>query len=119
MSFVSEADRIGKALAMVEGVKCVTRGWPSAMDEDTLPCIVVQKAGERGADSRDNREYLTEVEYYIRIFARKAGSVDAIAKAAQRELEDLGYERVFTWEAFDGDICRVDMRVRAYLDTDA
>jgi len=115
MSFITEADRIGQALTIVRGVKCVTRGWPTAMDSDTLPCIVVQKAGEKSADRRDDREYLTEVEYYIRVFSKSASEADRVAADALGVVEGLGYERVFGWEEFTQDVCRVDMRVRSYF----
>lgn len=114
MGFISESDQIAEVLTSIDGVKCITRGWPSVMDRETLPCIIVQKAGERGAGRRDDQEYLTEIEYYIRVFARVGAEADRVAAAAQACLLSLGYERVFGWEEFTEDICRVDMRVRAY-----
>ena len=111
---MTEADRIGGALAAISSIKCITRGWPAALDSQTLPCVVVQKAGERGVDVRDNREYITELEYYIRVFAATAPQADQVSAAVLQTMEALGYERVFAWEEFTQEVYRADMRLRRY-----
>lgn len=96
MDGIGEAGRVVQALGNVTGVAAVTRGWPKR--EAALPCVAVVLAGERRGESRDDAEYLTEIVFYIRIFARTAESVDALAPSIRQAMEDLGYERDFAWE---------------------
>ena len=94
-----ETGRVIQAISGLEGVAAVTQGWPKR--EAVLPCVAVVLAGERGAERRDDAEYLTEVIFYLRIFARTAEGTDALAPSIRRTMADLGYERDFAWEDAD------------------
>lgn len=66
--------RILSALEKVDGVT-VTSAWPR--EPPAVPVVLVTLAGERAADRRDDRWYLTELEYYVRVFGgqkRRAGA---------------------------------------------
>lgn len=99
MSTGQEIQRIIQALSGLEGVRTVTRGWPK--QEAALPCVAVQLAGERGVSRFDDAAYLTQVEYYVRCFARTYGELDALIQPIQGAMSVLGYERVFAWEESD------------------
>lgn len=64
--------RILSALEKVDGVT-VTSAWPR--EPPAVPVVLVTLAGERAADRRDDRWYLTELEYYVRVFAAKSGEL--------------------------------------------
>ena len=96
---MDEAERIGRAISGIAGVAAVTRGWPKR--EAVLPCVAVVLAGERCAERRDDAEYLTEVLFYLRVFARTAEAVDALAPSIRQAMANLGYERDFAWEDAD------------------
>lgn len=111
----NEADALRKALSQIEGVKSVTRGWPRSLASANLPCIAIQKAAETPADYRDDRERVTELEYYIRIFADQFAQVDAIAPAVYDKMEALGYQRTMTYDADDSRVRICHMRYRKYV----
>lgn len=90
-----EATRIADALRGIGGATVVTT-WPKA--PETSPVILLTLAGERGADRRDDREYLTEHEYYVRVFSAKAADMCRVCAAVHEIMHDLGYERTFRWE---------------------
>lgn len=98
MAFESEADRVVRALGAVEGLDGVWRSYPEEPGDMELPYIVVEKADERGIDFRDGKEYLTEIEFYVRVFAPSPSQADAIAHEARLCLEEIGYRRVQEWE---------------------
>lgn len=102
MSETNEATRIMDALGAIEGVARVTRGWPHQPAQDALPCIVVQKTGEKAVGWRDDLEYLTWREYTVRVFAAQAMQADALDAAVRRTMRALGYGRSFSWEESDG-----------------
>ncbi|MDD3336786.1 MAG: hypothetical protein PHI98_14950 [Eubacteriales bacterium] len=96
---MNETERVTQALASIPSIKTVTRGWPK--QDAALPCVAVTLAGERGAEFRDDSEYLTELEYYVRCFTRTAGETDAVGREIRACMESLGYLRVFAWESAD------------------
>ena len=102
MNGQNETERLLNALGALEGVRRVTRGWPSQPAEDALPTIVVQKTGESGVGWRDDLEYLTKLEYTVRVFAAQAAQADTLARGALQVMEELGYRRAFAWEESDG-----------------
>lgn len=106
---MEEIERIVEALSGLEGVRTVTRGWPK--QETALPCIAVQLASEQGSEYRDDSEYLTELEYYVRVFARTAAEVDGLIPRLRESMDELGYQRGFAWEDADE---RVHQRVERY-----
>lgn len=109
-----ETERLARGLAEVEGVRCVTRGWPEAFAADTLPCVALQLAGEQGSDFRDGQEYITQREYYVRVFARQTAALDTLAAKVKQRMEALGYARVFLWEDFSAEVKQTVMRYRGH-----
>lgn len=91
-------------------MKTVTRGWPK--ETDTLPCIAVALAGSATADRRDDARYLTEMEYYVRIFAATQGAADALAERVEVAMATLGYEQTFAWEDSSSEVRQLAMRYK-------
>ena len=91
-----ELDAIKDVLKALPGVRLVCTGWPQTFD--TLPCVLVQLAGEDGADRRDDGEYLTRLEWYVRVFSRKESEQCALCDLVEEAMEQLGYRRTFRWE---------------------
>lgn len=111
----NEAETLRTALSDVEGVKSVTRGWPKSFASKNLPCIAIQKASEVPADYADDDERLTEIEYYIRIFADKFEQADSIAPRVDETMERLGYRKTMTYDADDRAVRIIHMRYHKYL----
>lgn len=111
----NEAEQLKEALQQLHGVKSVTRGWPKALTEQTLPCIAISKAADTPMDFRDDRAYLAELEYYIRIFADRATQVDELAPLVDEEMTRQGYARTFAYDDDNADIRIQTMRYRKYV----
>lgn len=112
MALTNEAEQIATALGELDGVALVTRGWPT--DGTALPCIAVMLAGETGADSRDDAEYLTELEYYLHLFAPTAPACDTLAIAADGVMQGMGYRRTFANEQPEAAVAHL---IRRYTKT--
>ena len=106
---MTERERIKTALWNVAGVKLVTTDWPKQFN--TTPCIVLTMAGEQGADFRDDKEYLTEQEWYVRVFSAKEPELLKVADGAQAAMEELGYARNLRWEEPGDAIRQVAIRM--------
>lgn len=109
----NEAPAIVAALTLIPDVSKAHRGWPKSFEQ--IPCIAVAEAGNTPTDFRDDAEYLTELEYYIRVFAVKAEQIDAIASAVEDTMLGLGYTRSFSWEDDSADVRQKVMRYRKTL----
>lgn len=109
----NEAPQIVAALMEIPGVAAACRGWPK--DFETLPFIAVSEAGNAPADWRDDREYLTQVEYYVRVFAVRAEQIDAIASAVEDKMPGLGYARTFSWDDDSADIRQKVLRYQKMI----
>lgn len=112
MRLKDDTPRILEALRHVEGVT-VTTSWPGAPAGE--PTVLVTLAGDRGTDRRDDREYLTEMEYYVRVFAAKAAGMRRVCAAVHEAMEALGYERVFRWEESGDGFRQTALRYRTYV----
>lgn len=112
MEHRNQTEALAYALAETPEVRSVTRGWPQAFTQDTLPCIALALAGEQGIDYREDKEYLTETEYYVRVFAKGTAQMDRIARAVARTMEALGYVRALQWEDFSEDVKQTAFRYR-------
>lgn len=114
MTLKDDAPRILDALRQVEGIT-VTTAWPK--EEPTRPVVLLTLAGDTPADHRDDQEYLTELEYYVRVFAAKAADMRRICAAVQDAMEALGYRRTFRWEepGEDGGWRQTALRYNIYL----
>ena len=86
--------RILSALEKVDGVT-VTSAWPR--EPPAVPVVLVTLAGERAADRRDDRWYLTELEYYV----------DDAMRA-------LGYDLAFRWDEPGEGWRQAAMRYKTY-----
>jgi hypothetical protein len=92
----NEAEAIATALGEIPGIALVTRGWPT--DFARIPCLSVQLLTEIPADSRDDDEYLTELEYYIHIFCNTMKECDTFTPIVDAEMKSLGYTRTHAYE---------------------
>lgn len=108
----SEAETICARLRQVDGVARVTRGWPAGLER--LPCIAVSKAADTPVGFRDDRAYITRLEYYIRIFADSAAQTDALAGAVDAAMEELGYMRTLAYDSDEQDVRMAALRYMKY-----
>lgn len=113
MALHDDKTRIRAALVAIPGVKRVLPAWPE--DWQQIPTIVISEAGNMPADNRDDLEYVTELEYYIRVFAARASEIADIASAADDAMVGLGYERTISWEDDSAAVHQKVMRYRLYL----
>jgi len=104
--------RIIQALSEIPGVARVLPTWPD--DWAVLPCIVISEAANMPADWRDDRERITELEYYVRVFANRAAELSQIASAADDIMQSLGYARGMAWEDDGAQVRQKIMRYRIY-----
>ena len=109
----NEAPAIKERLLKLKGVKSVTRGWPRSFER--LPCIAIAKAADTPLEYADDREYLTELEYYIRIFTSRAEDADAMSAEVDAAMEEMGYIRTFAYDDDDSDVRMCAMRYRKYV----
>ena len=107
-----DAPRIQDALCQIDGLT-VTTAWPREPSQG--PVALVTLAGDSPADYRDGRRYLTELEYYVRVFAAKAAVMRAMCAAVNQAMEGLGYERTFRWEEPGEGWRQTAMRYKIYL----
>lgn len=109
----NEAPAIKERLAAIDGVKSVTRGWPKSFER--LPCIAIAKAADTPTEFADDREYLAELEYYIRIFTERVSDADALAQAVDDTMQEMGYTRTFSYDDDDSDVRMCALRYRKYV----
>lgn len=93
---------IKTALRGIDGVLLVATAWPKNFD--TLPCIIIQLASEQGVDNRDDHEYLTEIEWYVRVFSNREGISLHLASEVKTAMENLGYVRTFRHDEGAADV---------------
>ncbi len=87
---------IKTALEDIPGLSSISDSWPDA--ETVLPAIVVDLASEQGTDRREDKRYLTEIGYYVRIFASTPAQIHAMFEAVYPRMEALGYEITFKFD---------------------
>lgn len=109
MALSHEIEPLMAALRTVPGVQSVVRGWPKAKEK--LPCIAVNLASEVVLDYRDDRRYLMEVEFYLRLFTAQATQADALRDAIDDLMLSQGYELTM---AYDDDSEQIRMSVFRY-----
>lgn len=97
-----ELGRVKAALRSIQGALQVYTNWPKSFD--ALPCVLLTQAGESPADFRDDAEYLTEIEWYVRVFGSQETPHRAICKAVQETMTALGYQRTFRWDEGAADV---------------
>jgi len=86
----------------IEGVARVTEGWP--LDFKKLPCIAIEEASNIPARFADDAEYMTEIEYYIRVFTLKSEERRTMADAVDDIMTGQGYTRSFAYDSNEPDI---------------
>ena len=87
--------------------------WPD--DWAVLPTIAVSEAANIPADFRDDKERITELEYYIRVFANGSAERQRIASDADDVMTGLGYVRNFSNDDDGAGVRQKVMRYRIYL----
>lgn len=80
-----------------------------------MPCITVNEATNKPADYRDDSEHITELEYYIRVFATTSAEKQRIASAADDAMQELGYVRGMVWDDDGAEQKQKVMRYKTYL----
>ena len=113
MALIDEKPRIIRALSDIPGLARALPAWPD--DWAALPCIVVSEASNMPADHRDDRERITELEYYVRVFAKRAEQIAQVASAVDDIMQDLGYSRNMVWDDDSAEVRQKVMRYRIYL----
>lgn len=108
-------DDKARILAALEntGAAVVTDAWPREIP--SRPVVLVTLAGDTGIDRRDDRYYLRELEYYVRVFAAKSSALDAALRAVVAAMEDLGYELCFRWEEPGDGWRQTALRYKTYV----
>lgn len=109
MSMTDDAPRIAEALRKIDGIT-VTTAWPKEKPNKTV--VLVTLAGDRPVDWRDNKEYLTELEYYVRVFTAKADEMRRVCGMVHKNMEELGYEKSFRWEDEGQDMRQTTLRYK-------
>lgn len=110
--WADEQTRILTALACIDGIEATT-AWPR--EPPRVPVALATLAGETTTDRRDDRRYLTELEYYVRVFAAKSAEMRRVCSAVDEAMAALGYERTFRWEETGEGWRQTAMRYRIYL----
>ncbi len=108
MALIDDKPRILAALAAIPGLADALPAWPQ--DWARLPCITVSEASNRPADQRDDREYITKLEYYVRVFSARAEELARIADAADDVMLGLGYTRTMVYDDDNPDVRQKAMR---------
>ena len=109
----NESPAIRARLSAIEGVKNVTRGWPKSFER--LPCIAVTKASDTPMRFADDKEYVAELEYYVRIFTNRESEADRLAQEVETAMEELGYTRTFSYDDDDAEVRMAALRYRKYV----
>ncbi len=86
--------------------------WPE--DWAALPCAVVSEASNRPVARYDGKERLTEVSYYVRVFAERAAELAEISSAVDDAMLALGYLRQMAHEDDSAAIRQRVLRYRMY-----
>lgn len=95
---MEDVNSIIGALAAATAAQHITRGWPLADAADLVPLIALRLASESCTARYDDRAYLMETEYDLRVFAHNPAQADTVAEEARLCMQKLGYERVFAAE---------------------
>lgn len=104
--------RILEALRGIPDVTVATK-WP--VEVIGQPVLLVTLAGDKAVDYRDNRAYLCELEYYVRVFAARGEDMRNAASAAHEAMEALGYTKVFRWEESGEDAHQTVFRYKIWM----
>ena len=110
--WAEEQARILTALGRIEGIEATT-AWPR--EPPRKPVALVTLAGETTTDRRDDHRYLTELEYYVRVFAANSADMRRVCSAVDDAMSVLGYELTFRWEEPGEGWRQTAMRYRIYL----
>lgn len=113
MPLVDEIPVIKPVLQAIPGVQRVTSEWPQ--DWKVMPCITITEASNLPAVRYGDRERITELEYYIRIWGRTGAEVVSIASLVDDVMAGLGYERTMAYDDDSADVRQKAMRYRKYL----
>ncbi len=113
MALKDDKRRVLQTLAAVPGVLTALPAWPS--DWARLPCIAVMEASNMPTERRDDREYLTELEYYVHVFAATEPERARVSSDADDAMLALGYERTMAWEDDNETTRHKVLRYRIYL----
>lgn len=108
-----ELERVRQALGGIPTVKQVATSWPKALE--ATPLILLLQAGESAEDYRDDGEYLTEVEWYVRVFCKREEQQRSICGAVYDTMTALGYVRTFRWDESAADVRQTVFRFQTTI----
>ena len=96
----------------------VTYGWPALWNR--FPCAAWYESGSRALAQADGREYLTELNYTVDIWADAPAELAEAAQEIDARLSGAGLRRVSSLDLYeDGPrLFRRSMRYRAVVDVD-
>ena len=93
---MSDRKTIKNALKDIPGLGSISGSWPTAKSK--FPAIVIGLASRQNTDRRDDQAYMVEIEYYVRIFAYDADTVDDLFDAVKTRMEAIGWELTYSFE---------------------
>jgi len=99
---IDHEDKIKDALEGIPGLKSLSSSWPD--DKTAYPAIVVDLASDLHVAFYNDRPYLTELQYYVRLFARNKDDLRRLLAEVDTRMEAIGYERVFRFEQNDANV---------------
>jgi hypothetical protein len=113
MALHDDKPRVIEALRTIKDVKAVLDAWPEKVAD--LPTIIVEEARNMPASHGDDREYLTQLEYYIRIFTKQPKQRSIIASQVEVRMLALGYSRSLAHESGASGERVKHMRYKCYI----
>jgi hypothetical protein len=99
---IDHESKIKDALEGIPGLKSLSSSWPD--DTTAFPAIVVDLAAEQTTRWYNDRPYLTELQYYVRLFARNKDDLRRMLTETDTRMAAIGYERVFRFEQNDANV---------------
>ena len=102
MALKSDMKGLLAGMKTIQGVARATQGWPDNFE--TLPCIAIEEASNTPHRFADDREHITEIEYYIRVFSYKAEEKDRLADLVDDFMTERGYTRTLAYDNNEADV---------------
>lgn len=113
MALIDDKPRLLEALGKIPKVKQARTSWPE--DWAQVPCIILGEANNAPAVRYDNREHITELEYFVRVFAAGEAERQRIASDVDDVMMALDYERTWALDEDGSGIRQKAMRYRRYF----
>lgn len=99
---IDHEEKIIEALVDIPGLKHVGDTYPEGLAD--VPSIIVELASDRVVDWRDDKPYLRELEYYLRLYGASKRTMRRILAEMDSRMDAIGYWRIFRREQSDADV---------------